>query len=84
MDHIGSLFSRLKKAFSELDDSKEVVVKVCNELVGLDLKKDNVEFVNGIIKLDISPSARSNLYMRKGRILSRLNQELKKPVKDIR
>lgn len=84
MDHIGNLFSRLKTAFSDLESKKEIITTSCATIAGIKLTPEQINIDSKIIRLDISPAAKSALFMKKTEILADLKEKMKVELTDIR
>lgn len=84
MNHISDLFNRLKKAFSDLNSQKEVICNACSEIAKVGIEPEQIEIQNGVVKLNINPSARMTIFMKKREVLEKINQHLPNKLKDIR
>lgn len=84
MNHIDGFFGKLKNAFSQIESKKEIIVSVCFEHTGAIIQTTQVEIQGQFIKLNINPSARSAIFMKKTEILKDLSEKIKPKPLDIR
>ncbi len=83
MNHIDSFFEKFKKAFVGNSNKKEVITASCLSRAGLSLMPEQIEIKGQIVRLNISPMAKSVLFMKKADVLADINLKLKPAIKDI-
>jgi hypothetical protein len=84
MNHIGDLFSKIKSSFVNISNKKDVVVAVCKEKAGIELKNEQIEIQGKVIRLNISSGAKSVVFIKKQGILEELNKNFKPAIVDIK
>ncbi|HLP43803.1 MAG TPA: hypothetical protein VK145_00820 [Candidatus Nanoarchaeia archaeon] len=83
MNHIDNFFARFKKAFVGNSNKKEAIAASCMSHAGLNVTPEQIEIKGQIVRLNISPAAKSNLFMKKADILADINQKIKPDISDI-
>ncbi len=74
MKQIGDFLERFKKFASESDEAKKVIIEVLNKnnIVITDPKK--ITSKNGILRVQISPIGKSELFLKQKKILMDLQE----------
>ncbi len=80
---IKNFFQKFAKIQADNWESKGVVIKAVKKVCGLDIEAKNFVFENGILRFNLSPVLKSEIFMHKTQILSELNST-GSLVKDIR
>lgn len=83
------LVKQFLKKFSQLtlpdDTLKRLFVELVEQDFGLKIERDQLTFRNGVLLVNVSPALKSELYLRKNKILAKLKEGLgAKAPQDIR
>lgn len=84
MFNIGDYLEKFKNIGLKELLLKEKIVSVVNNLTKAGINVKDVTIKNGIVSIKIHPLGKSELYMKKKRILELVNENEKVPLKDIR
>ncbi len=84
MNHIDGFFSKFKSAFANMANKKEIVAAVCLAHSKTTIPLSGIEIQGPVLRLNISPAAKSAIFMKKTEILAELNQKIKPALFDIR
>lgn len=84
MNHIDVFFSKLKSAFANNADKKEIISSACLRCGAVNVNASQIEINNRVIRLNISPAAKSAVFLKKTEILDDINQKVKPTFIDIR
>ena len=84
MNHIDGFFSKLKSAFASQANKKEIVTTTCLKYCKVPIQADQIEIHGPFIKLNVSPGAKSAIFMNKAAILAELKDKMKPVPLDIR
>ena len=84
MFNVGNFLDKFKNiGFKEIL-LKEKIVKVVNELTAAGITLKDVTIKNGIVSIKVHSLGKSELYMKKRRILEKINEGESMELKDIR
>lgn len=84
MDHINGFLRRLKNTLTAQADKKQIISSVCLERAGVQVQPNQIVIQNRTIKLNISPAAKSAIFLGKSAILKDLEQKMQPFPIDIR
>lgn len=83
MNHIDNFFARFKNAFVGNSNKKAAIAASCKSCAGLNVTPEQIEIRGQIVRLNLNPSAKSNLFMKKADVLADINQKIKPAIVDI-
>jgi hypothetical protein len=84
MIEIKDLLARFDHILLKEEGKKEVVRKIISEVVGIDVKRDDVEIRNGTLYLNIKPIYKNEIFLKKELLASRLEETFGAKTPDIR
>lgn len=84
MNHIDIFFSKLKSAFANYADKKEIISSICLRRGAVSVDASQIEINGRVVRLNISPAAKSAIFLKKTEILDDINQKVKPTFIDIR
>jgi len=84
MFNISSYLEKFKKIYSTNLYFKETVIKAVKETTGIDVDKESINYKNGVLTLNVKPIQKSELFLKKKLILSRLNEKSSSKIVDLR
>ncbi len=85
MVELKDFFLKFKNVLLGEEIKKETIRSIISEVAGVSIKKEEIEIKNGTIYLDIKPVYKSEIFLKKEKILSRLEEALtKRSPKDLR
>ncbi len=64
MNHISDMFGKLKSAFINQSDKKTAVILACAETTGVNLKPEQIEINNKTLRLMVSSSAKTTIFLK--------------------
>ncbi len=74
MIEIKDLLARFDHILLKEEGKKEVVRKIISEVVGIDVKRDDIEIRNGTLYLNIKPIYKNEIFLKKEWIALRLEE----------
>lgn len=83
MNHIDGFFAKFKNAFIGISNKREVIIASCKNRAGLVLTPEQIEIKGQFVRLNVGPSAKSILFIKKADVLADINQKLKPAIRDI-
>ncbi|MEK7390632.1 MAG: hypothetical protein AAB635_00665 [Patescibacteria group bacterium] len=84
MNHIDVFFSKLKSTFANQTGKKEIISSACLRHSAVDAGASQIEIHGRVVRLNISPAAKSAIFLKKTAILDDINQKIKPTLIDIR
>ena len=72
MIEIKDLLLRFNNILLSEESKKEAIKKTINNILGLDIKKEEIEIKNNIIYLNIKPIYKNEIFIKKDKIISEL------------
>ena len=78
MIEIKDLLVRFNNILLGEEGKKEIIKKTIYEVIGIEIKKQEIEIKNNIIYLNIKPIYKNEIFIKKDEILSQLKQKLDK------
>lgn len=76
MIEIKDLFLNIKKLLLSEEIRRNLVQETIRELVKIEIKAKNIKIKNGVIFLQIKPLYKNEVFLRKEKILSKLEESL--------
>jgi len=73
MFNISSFFQKFAKIQKESLESKKVVIKAVKDACGLNIEGKNFTLDKGILRFNLSPILKNEIFMHKSKLLSKLN-----------
>lgn len=85
MIEIKDLLARFNNILLSEEGKKEVVRSIISEVIGVQIKSDDVKIKNGTIYLNIKPIYKNEIFLKQEQILLKLKESFgKKTPQDIR
>lgn len=84
MIELKDLLGRFRTLADSLEGNTELVRQAISRNIGADIPKDKIEIKNGTVYLNIRPAYKTELLIKKEKILSELAEALSRPPEDIR
>ena len=85
MIEIKNLLLRFRNILLSEEAKKESIKKVIAEIIGVEIKDQDIEIKNNTIYLNIKPIYKNEIFLKKDKIFSKLQESLgKKAPEDIR
>ena len=78
MIEIKDLLLNFKNILVSEEIKKEIIVNAIKEATGLRIASEDVEMKNGVLRLDIKPIYKNEIFMKQDLILARLKEALGK------
>ena len=78
MIEIKDLLLRFENLLISDETKKEAITRIIKETTGLDIKKEEVEVKNGILRLNIKSIYKNEILIKKEEIMNRLKEALDK------
>jgi hypothetical protein len=86
MFNISDYLSRFKNITPPDKFVKDELVAVVKDVIGVEIKKDNIDVRNGTIFLSVDPIIKNEIFLKKAEVLESLREKLKiykKTVRDL-
>lgn len=84
MFNISDYLEKFKNLGNDEKELKERVVFVIKEVVGIEIKTQNIKIKNGELSLSVSPGVKNAIFIKKELILKKIKEGSKKIVNDVR
>jgi|CXWK01.1.fsa_nt_gi vacuolar-type H+-ATPase subunit B/Vma2 len=84
MNHISDMFGKLKSAFINQSDKKTAVILACAETTGVNLKPEQIEINNKTLRLMVSSSAKTTIFLKRNQLIECLADKVKPQITEIR
>jgi hypothetical protein len=86
MFNISDYLSKFKNITPPDKFVKDELVAVVKDVIGVEIKKDNIDVRNGTIFLSVDPIIKNEIFLKKAEVLESLREKLKiykKTVRDL-
>lgn len=84
MRSIDSFLDKFKRLLKYTKEEKRVIIRVIREAVGVEIDEPDIKIRNKVIYIKTTPQAKSEIFIRKQKLLEQINIILNKNLKDVR
>ena len=76
MIEIKDLLARFNKILSNVEFKKHIIKEVLFNVVGIDIKTDDIKIKNNIVYLNIKPLYKNEIFLKKEKIFEKLKEKI--------
>lgn len=84
MFNISSYLEKFKQLYSANLYFKDNIVKIVKEVTGIEVNKEVVNYKQGILTIGVKPIQKSELFLKKEKLLKKFEELFPNKIKDLR